>query len=64
MYGHPERGYLMPLNDQQKEELAEAVREYNKIEKSMFPMPSEVLRVSAKIINLLALAAGVSVESA
>ena len=55
----------MPLNDQQKEELAEAVKEYNDtIENSLFPSPQHVLRLSGKIINLLALAAGVSVESA
>lgn len=54
----------MPLSDEQKNELAEAVREYNDtVKNSLFPSPQHVLRLSGKIINLLALAAGVSVES-
>jgi len=63
MYGHPERGYLMPLSDTDKQSLAALVKQYNKFTKSAFPLPSDVLRVSSQIINLLAVAAGVIVES-
>ena len=62
MYGHPQKGYAMPLSDEEKEALAELVRDYNKLANSMFPMPSQVLEISSKIINLLALAAGVNVK--
>jgi hypothetical protein len=62
MYGHPQKGYLMPLSNEDKAALAELVSDYNKLAKSMFPMPSQVLEISSKIINLLALAAGVNVE--
>lgn len=53
----------MPLSDIDKQALADLVRQYNKFTKSAFPLPSDVLRVSSQIINLLALAAGVNVES-
>lgn len=53
----------MALTEQQKVLLNELVIEYNRLAKSTFPMPSQVLSVSAGIINLLAINAGVTLES-
>lgn len=53
----------MQLTPEQKESLKNHVEEYNRLAKSNWPMPSKVLEVSANIINLLAIQAGVTLES-
>lgn len=53
----------MALTDEQKDSLKANIEEYDRLANSMFPMPSVVLATSLEIIKLLAIHAGVTLES-